>query len=171
MTPFSPVGEAPPELLFDRLERLDDPPQFVGGFRFAGPFKILGQAFGYLGRGVEDVVEDPPHHDISGEGRAQKDQNEDGDVAFSQEVVAQAEVEKSEKGYEEEKGEDDGQPIVEPLAFQGEIKQLFPEIHPDISWLSFKFSVILTDPKEKKQKIDVSGHSLDFRSWCLIILS
>ncbi len=44
-------------------------------------------------------------------------------------VIFQAEVEKSEQRHKEEKGEDDGQTVVESLAFQGEVKQLFLEIH------------------------------------------
>jgi hypothetical protein len=45
------------------------------------------------------------------------------------EIIFQAEVEKSEQRHEEEKREDDRQPIVEPFAFHGEVKHLFLEIH------------------------------------------
>ena len=52
-----------------------------------------------------------------------------GRISVFQKVVFQAEVEESEQRHKEEKGEDDGKTIVEPLAFQGEVKHLFPEIH------------------------------------------
>ncbi len=123
--------------MLDGLKRLDDPLQFVGGGRPFEPRDILRQGVGNPFRGFSDAVEGSPDEDISGKRGGQERKDEDRKETVFEEVIFQAEVEKSEQRHKEKKGEDDGQTVVESLAFHGEVKHLFPEIHGGSSAIPF----------------------------------
>jgi hypothetical protein len=76
-----------------------------------------------------DTVENLADEDVSGKRGDQEREDEYRDEMVLQEIIFQTEVEESEKRHEEEKRENNGKPIVEPFAFQGEVKHLLLEIH------------------------------------------